>query len=196
MTFTILTTLEVASLVVLAVSLHGSVRAVCSDSRRKKMSPLELLSRYPRMYHRLAAVWGCYAVGALALGIALSGAITLVDSGESSPWRTAYAVALDALFVINVLMVAIAIRYYVRSRKYGDYGDESPSPWTERAEAKAAKSTRSARRASTRRQASWVARGRANCQPHSTGKRADNPVKTEATRPPTPARPPAHRGSF
>lgn len=58
MTFTILTTLEVASLLVLAVSLHGSVRAVCSDSRRKKMSPLELISRYPRMYHRLAAVWG------------------------------------------------------------------------------------------------------------------------------------------
>lgn len=41
--------------------------------------------------------------------------------------------ALDALFVINVLMVAIAIRYYVRSRKYGDYGDESPSRWTEHA---------------------------------------------------------------
>ena len=131
MTFTILTTLEVASLVVLAVSLHGSVRAVCSDSRRKKMSPLELISRYPRMYHRLAAVWGRYAVGALVLGIAWSGAITLVDSGESSPWRTAYAVALDALFVINVLMVVIAIRYYVRSRKYGD---ESPSLWTEREE--------------------------------------------------------------
>ena len=130
MTFTILAILEVASMVVLAVSLHGSVRAVCSDSRRKKMSPLELISRYPRMYHRLAAVWGRYAVGALALGIAWSGAITLVDSGES----TAYAVALDALFVINVLMVAIAIRYYVRSRKYGDYGDESPSLWTERAE--------------------------------------------------------------
>lgn len=134
MTFTILAILEVASMAVLAVSLHGSVRAVCSDSRRKKMSPLELISRYPRMYHRLAAVWGRYAVGALALGIAWSGAITLVDSGESSPWRTAYAVALDALFVINVLMVAIAIRYYVRSRKYGDYGDESPSLWTERAE--------------------------------------------------------------
>lgn len=134
MTFTILAILEVASMVVLAVSLHGSVRAVCSDSRRKKMSPLELISRYPRTYHRLAAVWGRYAVGALALGIAWSGAITLVDSGESSPWRTAYAVALDALFVINVLMVAIAIRYYVRSRKYGDYGDESPSLWTERAE--------------------------------------------------------------
>lgn len=50
MTFTILAILEVASMVVLAVSLHGSVRAVCSDSRRKKMSPLELISRYPRMY--------------------------------------------------------------------------------------------------------------------------------------------------
>jgi hypothetical protein len=86
------------------------------------------------MYHRLAAVWGRYAVGALVLGIAWSGAITLVDSGESSPWRTAYAVALDALFVINVLMVVIAIRYYVRSRKYGDYGDESPSWWAEQAE--------------------------------------------------------------
>lgn len=134
MTFTIFAILEVASLVVLAVSLHGSVRAVCSDSRRKKMSPLELLSRYPRMYHRLAAVWGRYAVGTLVLGIAWSGAITLVDSGESSPWRVAYAVALDAIFVINVLMVVIAIRYYVRSRKYGNYGDESPSRWTERAE--------------------------------------------------------------
>lgn len=70
MTFTILTTLEVASLVVLAVSLHGSVRAVCSDSRRKKMSPLELLSRYPRMYRRVAAVWGRYAVGTFIVSCA------------------------------------------------------------------------------------------------------------------------------
>lgn len=134
MTFTILTTLEVASLVVLAVSLYGSVKAVYERDKLRKQTPLTLLSRYRVLYRRVAAVWGRYAVGALALGIAWSGAITLVDSGESSPWRTAYAVALDALFVINVLMVAIAIRYYVRSRKYGDYGDESPSLWTERAE--------------------------------------------------------------
>lgn len=134
MTFTILTTLEVASLVVLAVSLYGSVKAVYERDKLRKQTPLTLLSRYGVLYRRVAAVWGRYAVGALALGIAWSGAITLVDSGESSPWRTAYAVALDALFVINVLMVVIAIRYYVRSRKYGDYGDESSSWWAERAE--------------------------------------------------------------
>lgn len=134
MTFTILTTLEVASLVVLAVSLYGSVKAVYERDKLRKRTPLTLLSRYRVLYRRVAAVWGRYAVGALVLGIAWSGAITLVDSGESSPWRTAYAVALDALFVINVLMVVVAIRYYVRSRKYGDYGDESPSLWTERAE--------------------------------------------------------------
>lgn len=118
MTFTILTICVIASMLVLAVSLHGSVRAVCSDSRRKKMSPLELLSRYPRMYHRLAAVWGRYAVGTLVLGVTWSGVLALVDSGESSPWRIACAVALDAIFVIDVLVVITAVRYYYRSRHY------------------------------------------------------------------------------
>lgn len=125
MMFAVLTICVIASMLVLAVSLHGSVRAVCSDSRRKKMSPLELLSRYPRTYRRLAAVWGRYAVGTLVLGAAWSGALALVDSGESSPWRVACAVALDAIFVINVLMVAVAVRYYYRSRHYNATFDEN-----------------------------------------------------------------------
>lgn len=134
MTFTILAILEVASLVVLAVSLHGSVRAVCSDSRRKKMSPLELISRYPRMYHRLAAVWGRYAVGALVLANAWWVPLYMGFGGdETSSWMSAY-VAVNWVFqLLPVVMAAVALYYYVRSRKYGNYGDESPSRWTEQA---------------------------------------------------------------
>lgn len=134
MTFTILAILEVASLVVLAVSLHGSVRAVCSDSRRKKMSPLELISRYPRMYHRLAAVWGRYAVGALVLANAWWVPLYMGFGGdETSSWMSAY-VAVNWVFqLLPVVMAVVALYYYVRSRKYGDYGNESPSRWTEQA---------------------------------------------------------------
>lgn len=35
---------------------------------------------------------------------------------------------------VPVVMAAVAVYYYMRSRKYGDYGDESPSLCTERAE--------------------------------------------------------------
>lgn len=135
MTFTILATLEVASLLVLAVSLYGSVRAVCSDSRRKKMSPLELLSRYPRMYHRLAAVWGRYAAGALVLANAWWVPLYMGFGGdETSSWLSAY-VAVNLVFrLLPLVLAAVALYYYVRSRKYGDYGDDSPSWWAEKAE--------------------------------------------------------------
>lgn len=63
MTFTILTTLEVASMVVLAVSLYGSVRAVYERDKLRKQTPLTLLSRYGVLYRRVASVWGRYAVG-------------------------------------------------------------------------------------------------------------------------------------
>lgn len=136
MMFTILTTLEVASLVVLAVSLHGSARAVCSDSRRKKMSPLELLSRYPRMYRRVAAVWGRYAVGTFIVSCAWWGAFALMGGNNAEPslWVTSYMVALIVFRVLSGLMAVVALYYYMRSRKCGDYGDESPSLWTEREE--------------------------------------------------------------
>lgn len=55
MTFTILATLEVASLVVLAVSLHGSVRAVYERDKLRKQTPLTLLSRYRALYRRVAS---------------------------------------------------------------------------------------------------------------------------------------------
>ena len=134
MTFTILAILEVASLVVLAVSLHGSVRAVCSDSRRKKMSPLELISRYPRMYHRLAAVWGRYAVGALVLANAWWVPLYMGFGGdETSSWMSVYVSVNWVFRLLPVVMAAVALYYYVRSRKYGDYGNESPSRWAEQA---------------------------------------------------------------
>lgn len=44
MTFTILAILEVASLVVLAVSLHGSVRAVYERDKLRKQTPLTTLA--------------------------------------------------------------------------------------------------------------------------------------------------------
>lgn len=43
-------------------------------------------------------------------------------------------VAVNWLFrFLPVAMAAVAVYYYVRSCKYGDYGDESPSRWTEQA---------------------------------------------------------------
>ena len=53
---------------------------------------------------------------------------------ETSLWMSAY-VAVNWVFrLLPVAMAAVALYYYVRSRKYGDYGDESPSWWAERAE--------------------------------------------------------------
>lgn len=53
---------------------------------------------------------------------------------ETSSWMSAY-VAVNWVFrLLPVVMAAVALYYYVRSRKYGNYGDESPSLWTERAE--------------------------------------------------------------
>lgn len=53
---------------------------------------------------------------------------------EASSWMSAY-VAVNWVFrLLPVVMVAVALYYYARSRKYGNYGDESPSLWTEQAE--------------------------------------------------------------
>ena len=53
---------------------------------------------------------------------------------ETSLWMSAY-VAVNWVFrFLPVVMPAVALYYYVRSRKYGDYGDESPSWWAEQAE--------------------------------------------------------------
>lgn len=50
---------------------------------------------------------------------------------ETSLWMSAY-VAVNWMFrLLPVVMAAVAVYYYVRSRKYGNYGDESPSLWTE-----------------------------------------------------------------
>ena len=128
MTFTILTTLEVASLLVLAVSLYGSVRAVYERDKLRKPRPLTLLSRYGVLYRRVAAVWGRYAVGALVLANAWWVPLYMGFGGdEASSWMSAY-VAVNWVFrLLPVVMAAVAVYYYVRSRKYGDYGDESPS---------------------------------------------------------------------
>lgn len=135
MTFTILATLEVASLVVFAVSLHGSVRAVYERDKLRKPRPLTLLSRYGVLYRRVAAVWGRYAVGALVLANAWWVPLYVGFGGdEASSWMSAY-VAVNWVFrLLPVVMAAAAVYYYVRSRKYGNYGDESPSLWTEQAE--------------------------------------------------------------
>lgn len=135
MTFTILTTLEVASLLVLAVSLHGSVRAVYERDKLRKQTPLTLLSRYRVLYRRVAAVWGRYTVGALVLANAWRVPLYAGFGGdETSSWMSAY-VAVNWVFqFLPIVMAAVALYYYVRSRKYGDYGDESPSLWTEREE--------------------------------------------------------------
>ena len=135
MTFIILTTLEVASLVVLAVSLYGSVRAVYERDKLRKQTPLTLLSRYRVLYRRVAAVWGRYALGALVLANAWWVPLYMGFGGdETSSWMSAY-VAVNWVFrFLPVVMAAVAVYYYVRSRKYGNYGDESPSWWAERAE--------------------------------------------------------------
>lgn len=136
MTFTILTTLEVASLVVLAVSLYGSVRAVYERDKLRKQTPLTLLSRYGVLYRRVASVWGRYAVGAFIVSCAWWGAFALMGGNNAEPslWVTSYMVVLIVFRVLSGLMAAVALYYYVRSRKYGDYGDESPSWWAEQAE--------------------------------------------------------------
>ena len=135
MTFTILTTLEVVSLVVLAVSLHGSVRSVYERDKLRKQTPMTLLSRYRVLYRRVAAVWGRYTVGALVLANAWWVPLYVGFGGdEASSWMSAY-VAVNWVFrLLPVVMAAVALYYYMRSRKYGNYGDESPSLWTEQAE--------------------------------------------------------------
>ena len=135
MTFTILATLEVASLVVFAVSLHGSVRSVYERDKLRKETVTTLLSRYGVLYRRVAAVWGRYAVGALVLANAWWVPLYMGFGGdEASLWMRAY-VAVNWVFrLLPIVMAAVALYYYVRSRKYGNYGDESPSLWTEQAE--------------------------------------------------------------
>lgn len=135
MTFTILAILEVASLVVFAVSLYGSVRSVYEWDKLRKQTPLTLLSRYRVLYRRVAAVWGRYAVGALVLANAWWVPLYMGFGGEeTSSWMSTY-VAVNWVFrLLPVVMAAVAVYYYVRSRKYGNYGDKSPSWWTEREE--------------------------------------------------------------
>ena len=135
MTFTILTALEVASLFVLSVSLYGSVRAVYERDKLRKQTPLTLLSRYRVLYRRVAAVWGRYAVGALVLANAWWVPLYAGFGGdETSSWMSAY-VAVNWVFqFLPIVMAAVALYYYARSRKYGDYGDESSSWRAERAE--------------------------------------------------------------
>lgn len=135
MTFTILAILEVASLVVLAVSLYGSVRAVYERDKLRRPRPLTLLSRYGILYRRVAAVWGRYAVGALVLANAWWVPLYMGFGGdEASPRLSAYAAVNWMFRLLPVVMAAVAVYYYVRSRKYGNYGDESPSLWTEQDE--------------------------------------------------------------
>lgn len=135
MTFTILTTLEVVSLLVLAVSLHGSVRSVYERDKLRKQTVTTLLSRYRVLYRRVAAVWGRYTVGALILANAWWVPLYVGFGGDdTTSWMSAYVTVNWVFRLLPVVMAAVALYYYVRSRKYGDYGDESPSLWTERAE--------------------------------------------------------------
>ena len=135
MTFTILTTLEVASLLVLAVSLHGSVRAVYERDKLRKQTPLTLLSRYRVLYRRVAAVWGRYAVGALVLANAWWVPLYMGFGGdEASSWLSAYVAVNWAFRLLPIVMAGVAAYYYMRSRKYGNYDDESHSRWVERDE--------------------------------------------------------------
>lgn len=135
MTFTILTTLEVASLVVLTVSLCGSVRSVYERDKLRKETVTTLLSRYRVLYRRVAAVWGRYAVGALVLANAWWVPLYMGFGGdETSSWMSAYVSVNWVFRLLPVVMAGVAAYYYMRSRKYGNYGDESPSLWTERAE--------------------------------------------------------------
>ena len=135
MTFTILAILEVASLVVLAVSLHGSVRAVYERDKLRKQTPLTLLSRYRVLYRRVAAVWGRYAVGALVLANAWWLPLYMGFGGdETSSWLSAYVAVNWAFRLLPIVMAGVAAYYYMRSRKYGNYDDESHSRWVEQAE--------------------------------------------------------------
>ena len=53
---------------------------------------------------------------------------------ETSLWMSAY-VAVNWVFrLLPVAMDIVALYYYVRSRKYNNYGDESPSWWAEQVE--------------------------------------------------------------
>jgi hypothetical protein len=135
MTFTILTTLEVASMVVLAVSLYGSVRSVYERDKLRKETVTTLLSRYRVLYRRVAAVWGRYAVGALVLANAWWVPLYMGFGGdETSSWMSAYVAVNWAFRLLPIVMAIVALYYYVRSRKYGNYGDKSPSWWAERDE--------------------------------------------------------------
>lgn len=135
MTFTILAILEVASLLVFATSLYGSVRAVYARDKLRKQTPLTLLSRYHVLYRRVAAVWGRYAVGALVLANAWWVPLYMGFGGEeTTAWMSAYVSVNWAFRLLPIVMAGVAAYYYMRSRKYGNYGDESPSRWTERDE--------------------------------------------------------------
>ena len=135
MAFTILTTLEVASLLVFAVSLYGSVRAVYERDKLRKQTPLTLLSRYRVLYRRVAAVWGRYAVGALVIANAWWVPLYMGFGGEeTTAWMSAYVSVNWAFRLPPIVMAIVALYYYVRSRKYGNYGDKSPSWWAERDE--------------------------------------------------------------
>jgi hypothetical protein len=135
MTFTILTTLEVASLVVLTVSLCGSVRSVYERDKLRKETVTTLLSRYRVLYRRVAAVWGRYAVGALVLANAWWVPLYMGFGGdETSSWMSAYVSVNWVFRLLPVVMAGVAAYYYMRSRKYGNYGDESHSRWVERDE--------------------------------------------------------------
>ena len=135
MTFTILATLEVASLLVFATSLYGSVRAVYARDKLRKQTPLTLLSRYHVLYRRVAAVWGRYAVGALVLANAWWVPLYMGFGGEeTTAWMSAYVSVNWAFRLLPIVMAGVAAYYYMRSRKYGNYGDESHSRWVERDE--------------------------------------------------------------
>ena len=130
MTLTILAILEVASLLVLAASLHGSVRAVYERDRLRKQTPLTLLSRYRVLYRRVAAVWGRYAVGALVLANAWWVPLYMGFGGdETSSWMSVYVSVNWAFRLLPVVMAGVALCYYVRSRKYGNYMATSPHSW-------------------------------------------------------------------
>lgn len=135
MTFIILATLEVASLLVFTVSLYGSVRAVYERDKLRKQTPLTPPSRYRVLYRRVAAVWGRYAVGALVLANAWWVPLYMGFGGdETTAWMSAYAAVNWVFRLLPLVLAAVALYYYVRSRKYGNYGDESPSRWAEQAE--------------------------------------------------------------
>ena len=53
---------------------------------------------------------------------------------ETSPWASAYVAVNWAFRLLPIVMAGVAAYYYVRSRKYGNYGDESHSWWAERDE--------------------------------------------------------------